>query len=440
MEKVKKKNYKNYERGITLIALVITIIILLILAAVTIAALSGNNGILSNATEAKKKSIIADVKEQARVDILSKQADKLGEDLTEDELTEILDKYGEITGEGESLKDKILKTDNGRYEILIEDIIGEMTTGGSEINPPSGTLKPGEVSTATKKDNYKDEKENTATVPEGFKVSEKAEEQIIDTGLVVIGPDDSEFVWVPVSDINRMVMCKSKTASDQCKIELVENNTKLKCTKHNSEDICGKLYATSWGEKFNSTLATQTYTKNSGLREPDLVTDYDTDSNLEIVKNIENEFKEMSLSVAKYGGFYVSRYEMGLTEDNKPVSKNASIEKNKVTTAHGGNSATSGWYGLYSKAKEYSTNANVSSSIKSSMVWGSQYDAMMLWMQENGIDVKLTTETAVRNTSQVTGTEPNDKLNNVYDIWGCHREWTLEAYNTNYRVDRRRLL
>ena len=43
-------------RGITLIALVITIIVLLILAGVTIAAISGDNGILKRATEAKEKT------------------------------------------------------------------------------------------------------------------------------------------------------------------------------------------------------------------------------------------------------------------------------------------------------------------------------------------------------------------------------------------------
>ena len=49
------KNKKN-TRGITLIALVITIIVLLILAGVTIAALSGDNGILTKAKEAKEKT------------------------------------------------------------------------------------------------------------------------------------------------------------------------------------------------------------------------------------------------------------------------------------------------------------------------------------------------------------------------------------------------
>ena len=54
-EKSKRKMYME-NRGITLIALVITIIVLLILAGITIAALSGDNGILTRAKEAKEKT------------------------------------------------------------------------------------------------------------------------------------------------------------------------------------------------------------------------------------------------------------------------------------------------------------------------------------------------------------------------------------------------
>ena len=45
-----KKKGKQTNNGITLIALVITIIVLLILAGVTIATLTGENGILTKAT------------------------------------------------------------------------------------------------------------------------------------------------------------------------------------------------------------------------------------------------------------------------------------------------------------------------------------------------------------------------------------------------------
>ena len=55
---------KKDVKGITLIALVITIIVLLILAAVSIAMLTGENGLLQKATKAKKENKLAQAKEQ----------------------------------------------------------------------------------------------------------------------------------------------------------------------------------------------------------------------------------------------------------------------------------------------------------------------------------------------------------------------------------------
>ena len=63
MRNYKLKKQKN--KGITLIALVITIIVLLILAGVTIAALSGDNGILTRAKEAKEKTEQAQKEEES---------------------------------------------------------------------------------------------------------------------------------------------------------------------------------------------------------------------------------------------------------------------------------------------------------------------------------------------------------------------------------------
>lgn len=51
------------EKGITLIALVITIIVLLILAGVTIAMLTGENGILTRASDSKVASVMGDAKD-----------------------------------------------------------------------------------------------------------------------------------------------------------------------------------------------------------------------------------------------------------------------------------------------------------------------------------------------------------------------------------------
>ncbi len=73
---MEKEVKRTKEKAITLIALVITIIVLLILAGVTIATLTGDNGILTRATEAKNKT------EQAQKDeenILNSYEDKLNE-------------------------------------------------------------------------------------------------------------------------------------------------------------------------------------------------------------------------------------------------------------------------------------------------------------------------------------------------------------------------
>lgn len=70
------KNSKQ-NKGITLIALVITIIVLLILAGISIATLTGENGILSKADTAKKQSEITDATEQAKLDISTYIAEQI---------------------------------------------------------------------------------------------------------------------------------------------------------------------------------------------------------------------------------------------------------------------------------------------------------------------------------------------------------------------------
>ena len=71
----------------------------------------------------------------------------------------------------------------------------------------------------------------------------------------------------------------------------------------------------------------------------------------------------------------------------------------------------------------------------SSMLWGSQYDAMLNWMQENEENV-YQGDSSKTNDSYDTGSEENDFIKNVFDLYGCHNEWTLEANRRVYRVNR----
>ena len=57
------------QKGITLIALVITIIVLLILAGVSIAMLTGQNGILTQASNSKDKTTAAEIAERVNVEL-----------------------------------------------------------------------------------------------------------------------------------------------------------------------------------------------------------------------------------------------------------------------------------------------------------------------------------------------------------------------------------
>ena len=62
-----KTKAKEKQKGITLIALVITIIVLLILAGVSIAMLTGDNGILMQASDSKIETAVGTVKEQLKL-------------------------------------------------------------------------------------------------------------------------------------------------------------------------------------------------------------------------------------------------------------------------------------------------------------------------------------------------------------------------------------
>lgn len=121
--------------GITLIALIITIIILLILAGVTIATLTGENGILTQARNAREKTEIAEIIEKAKLDILAVQTENNGE-ITEDQVNEILAKYGTISSdysEDEGGTIRFITTSKG-YVIKVLDIWKNdviYTSGGS---------------------------------------------------------------------------------------------------------------------------------------------------------------------------------------------------------------------------------------------------------------------------------------------------------------------
>lgn len=136
-------------KGITLIALVITIIVLLILAGVTIVTLTGDNGILNQVNQAKIKSDIAEVKEQAQLDIANWTAEKLknGEDTTLNDATvkSIIESTNHTNKYYSELTNTSIKTKQGN-EIMFSDLYTKTTPS---FNPETLT-----IGTATNTDKY----------------------------------------------------------------------------------------------------------------------------------------------------------------------------------------------------------------------------------------------------------------------------------------------
>ncbi len=444
MQKIVKNNKVNKEKdivkkqtGITLIALVITIIVLLILAGVSIATLTGNNGILTQANQAKENNNSAAAKEKVQVEALGSidKSGKFNESTFEENVTKNI-KGSTVKKSGNSL---IVTVDG--YDVTVDATTGEVT-GVAKANgeTPSASVQPGIEVSKTVKDNYTDTNKEKATIPAGFTVDET--ENTISSGLVVRGPDRSEFVWVPVPDINSMAQCS--TAGGNCNLQL-EGNT-LKCTTHNSTEIVGKLYSTSTGNNSIDNSANTTYNANSGLREPAYLTNssYADGSSYNTIglqlSDMQTDYKNMAMNVAKYGGFYVGRYETSLSDANASSAGTTGTAQSKqgVIPTSAENSATSMWYGLYSKQNKTYTGKN--NSVESSMIWGSQYDAMLNWVKTGNDEDKITNTSLGNHSGSVktTGNSKysNDSINNIRDLGGNLIEWTLEAYSTYSRVIR----
>ena len=145
-------------KGITLVILIIMIIILLILAEITINAITGDNGIIGNAGQAKEETEIANEREIVEKATVQAMGNNKYGNIEEDELQGELDKE---TGEGKTdatdigEEFEVVFIDSKRYYIVDKDgnvgeaqeIIkdknpGDITTGkdgeeldGSEENP-----------------------------------------------------------------------------------------------------------------------------------------------------------------------------------------------------------------------------------------------------------------------------------------------------------------
>ena len=137
---------KGNTRGITLIALVITIIVTLILAGIAINALTGENGIITKATDAKEKTAKTNALEKINLAILSAMTKGNG-DIDNATLREELEKEGlTIKTEGDTLPWEVVYD---KYIFTIDENYGVEEVNGISLSKKEIKLISGENETIT---------------------------------------------------------------------------------------------------------------------------------------------------------------------------------------------------------------------------------------------------------------------------------------------------
>ena len=299
-------------------------------------------------------------------------------------------------------------------------------------------------------------------VPNGYVGSSVAGENEIDTGYVIYEGEEevtdsnvadaqknrNQYVWIPVPDISKFY------GTDANGKKWGKNYSFSSSTSSSYDEITGtKPY--NWSESDG----VMTISSKTSYREPDIVKSYDYDSTLktrglgaktthEFLNQLEKEFNNMIVSVEKYGGFYIGRYETGNINQETPV-----VQKGNT------NISSQTWYNMYKRCKNIKgDNTNV----ETGMIWGNQWDRTLMWLIETGSKTKeqiaddstswgnynnatfeyvnssgsTVTKNENSGTKIPTGNTEYTKANNIYDLAGNVYDWTMEAVSTYSRVCR----
>ena len=139
------KNMINKTRGITLIALVITIIVLLILAGITIASLTGENGLLQRAVTAKDETEKAGISDELQLAVLDSITEKNGKYNAAD----VASKINALQGASATASGNTITGTYKGYSFTVDEN-GKVTIE-NKSNPPAGgtALKVGDTDLST---------------------------------------------------------------------------------------------------------------------------------------------------------------------------------------------------------------------------------------------------------------------------------------------------
>ena len=405
--KTAKKQKLKESKGITLIALVITIIVLLILAGVTIATLTGDNGILKKAGDAKTQTEQAKEDENLKIAI----AGSYGTDgkLNLKDLKDNLKNQGILTNSNEF---PLEVTVNGEKKKI--DANGNIIESIQSLKTKGTVFK----DTTTLEDTYG----NQVTIPKGFKIASDSATEV--TGGIVIedatytNTIGSQFVWIPVGT--------------------GENAIK----KANKETVEIELGRYDFTKNSDGTITTSEY---SGSYTEDTTASHNSSRGNAIAKDIE-KFKT---SANSNHGYYIGRYEAGVVDYNSSVSTSNSNNETNWTGYTGDNiklvckKEQQVWnYVTQNKASEVSRNmygseAKVTSDLINSYAivfiqkCGTESNSST-YSKTDGQSSTSTREPQTTGTNILKATSKVDKQCNIFDMAGNCFEWTTETHSDSY--------
>ena len=398
-------NPKEAQKGITLIALVITIIVLLILAGVSIAMLTGQNGILTQAQNAKTTNESKSAEEKVKLAVMGARADD--GTLTVGKLRTELANYGG-TVEGDTFP--VTVTVDGKSFTV--DANGNVTSAGSSTDPnppaPAGNGTLGTVTgSETKNTTVKDSLGNQVVVPAGFKVVNK--DANVTDGIVVedvshSATAGSQFVWIPVGEVVK------DSAGNK------ETITLGRYVFNKDGSVNTELSKTEPGDQLKTSSSASDYF-TEGLKDS-------TTSNTH-AKDIE-DFKNKVTNTTH--GYYIGRYEARKNGTQVTVKASDTVYNNitqpdAATVSRG----------------MYSSDSNFESDLMNSYAW----DTAIVFLQKfdnraNKASLKpysrqnsLNTSLASQGTNNLEVSK-QDVICNVYDMASNCWEWTTGTCSNFY--------
>ena len=389
-----KGSFKE-KKGITLIALVITIIVLLILAGVSIAMLTGQKGILTQANNAKNATELASAKEKVELAVIGAISQTRDGTLKVGNLRTELANYGG-TIEGEAFP--VTATVDGKSFAV--------DGNGNVVSTENGTL--GTVTgSETKNTTVKDSLGNQVVVPAGFKVinpTENVTDGIIVEDVSHSATKGSQFVWIPVGEVVKEIKDEVKS---------IETITLSRYTF--ADDNVGTPTDKGATEIENS--------YNNNYKHTEINTA--PNGNITAKENIESEESGFRKSVKDNHGYYIGRYESRKNGTQVTVKASDTVYNN-ITQP---NAATVS-RGMYS-------DSNFKSDLMNSYAW----DTAIVFLQKfdnraNKASLKpysrqnsLNDSLASQGTNNLSDASKQDVVCNVYDMASNCWEWTTETYS-----------